>query len=86
MRLTALNSPSETRAEAISIRSTWLFKQGWAKVNFSEAEKETPEVCSPSRRVVSMISILRVATSPKIVVYSGVLAAKSRILSLMLSK
>ncbi len=33
--------------------------KSWAMVNFSEAENDTPLVCSPSRSVVSIISICR---------------------------
>ena len=62
MASTAFRSPSETRAEAISIRSTRnSSNNSLANVSFSEVEKETPEVCSPSRRVVSIISTVRMA-------------------------
>ena len=55
--LTAVNSPSETLAEAISILSTFnSSRSNLAIVNFSEDEKDIPDVCSPSRRVVSIIS------------------------------
>src|SRR5690606_660873 len=48
------------RAEAISILSTFTsVSSRRAMVSFSDGEKETPLVCSPSRRVVSMISIGR---------------------------
>ncbi len=54
---TVSNSPSETRAEATSIRGTWSSRRSsFAIPSFSDAEKDTPEVCSPSRRVVSMTS------------------------------
>ena len=57
---TALNSPSETLADAISILSTLSSSNNnLAKVSFSEAEKDTLEVCSPSLKVVSMISMIR---------------------------
>ena len=60
MLRTASNSPSETRAEAISIRFTPKSPSSTcAMLSFSCAANETPEVCSPSRRVVSMISIIR---------------------------
>ena len=55
---TASNSPSDTRAEATSTRST--FKSSNSKraiISFSWGTKDTPLVCSPSRSVVSMISI-----------------------------
>lgn len=56
---TALNSPSETRAEAISIRSMFnSCSNNLANVSFYDAVNDTPEVCSPSRRVVSIISIV----------------------------
>ena len=45
-------------ADAISILSTFnSVSKSWAIVSFSEGEKETPLVCSPSRRVVSIISM-----------------------------
>ena len=55
---TASNSPSDTRAEATSTRSA--FKSSSSKraiISFSWGTKDTPLVCSPSRSVVSMISI-----------------------------
>ena len=56
---TAESSPSDTLAEATSILSTFnSSNNNLAKVSFSDAEKDTPEVCSPSRRVVSIISII----------------------------
>ena len=56
--LTALNSPSETLADATSILSTFKSSNNnFAMVNFSEEGNETPDVCSPSRSVVSIISI-----------------------------
>ena len=59
MLFTALNSPSDTRAEATSIRSTFSSpSRSFASVSFSEDENDTPDVCSPSRRVVSIISIV----------------------------
>ena len=55
---TASNSPSDTLAEATSKRSTSnSSKSNFAIVNFSETENDTPDVCSPSRSVVSIISI-----------------------------
>ena len=52
------NSPSDTRADAISIRSTCnSVSSRRAILNFSWGANETPEVCSPSRKVVSNISI-----------------------------
>src|SRR5690606_37637404 len=60
MAFTAANSPSDTRAEAISILSTFTsVKSSCAMVSFSEAEKDTPLVCSPSRSVVSITSMYR---------------------------
>src|SRR5690606_26252750 len=60
--LTQSNSPCETRAEAISTRSTCSSsKSNCAMVSFSETENDTPDVCSPSRSVVSMISIILLA-------------------------
>jgi len=58
MCFTASNSPSETRAEAISIRLTPSSNSACAILSFSCAANETPVVCSPSRRVVSIISII----------------------------
>jgi len=59
MRHTPSSSPSATRAEAISSRSTFSsLTRRRAIFFFSWAVKETPFVCSPSRRVVSMISIM----------------------------
>ena len=49
---------SETRADAISRRFTPRSSNACAMLNFSCAAKETPDVCSPSRRVVSIISII----------------------------
>ncbi len=57
MARTACCSPCETRAEAISMRLTCSSSSNSrAMESFSRALKETPEVCSPSRSVVSMIS------------------------------
>ena len=55
---TASNSPEDTRADAISMRGT-LSSHNTSLVmfNFSDVENDTPEVCSPSRKVVSNISI-----------------------------
>ena len=52
------NSPEDTLAEAISMRGT-LSSHNTKRVmfNFSDVENETPDVCSPSRNVVSSISI-----------------------------
>ena len=55
---TALNSPLETRADATSILSTFnSFKSSFDIVSFSYSENDIPDVCSPSRSVVSIISI-----------------------------
>ena len=56
--LTESNSPDETRAEAISMRGM-LSSHSTSLVilSFSDVENDTPEVCSPSRNVVSNISI-----------------------------
>ena len=49
--LTELNSPTDTLAEAISILSIDnSLINNFEIVSFSEAEKETPDVCSPSLR------------------------------------
>ena len=49
-------SPCETRAEAISIRFTQSSSSSSRAIDsFSRALNETPEVCSPSRSVVSRI-------------------------------
>src|SRR5690606_23141747 len=62
MAFTQSNSPCETRADAISTRSTCSSSNSsCAMVSFSETENDTPDVCSPSRSVVSMISIVRPA-------------------------
>ena len=51
-------SPEDTRAEATSMRGTRSSRSMLrAILSFSEGEKLTPEVCSPSRRVVSKISM-----------------------------
>ena len=58
MRCTASSSPSLTRAEATSTRSTWSSSSSALHISsFSCGMKLTPLVCSPSRRVVSMISM-----------------------------
>ena len=52
---TASFSPLDTQADATSIRSTRSdFSKAWAMFTFSSGVNETPWVCSPSRRVVSM--------------------------------
>ena len=57
MDSTALRSPSLTRADATSMRSTPTSSRSCrAMVSFSLALKLTPAVCSPSRSVVSRIS------------------------------
>jgi hypothetical protein len=57
MRVTASRSPSETPADATSIRSTLRDpRSASAMLTFSEVENETWRVCSPSRRVVSSSS------------------------------
>ena len=57
---TEFNSPSDTLAEATSILSILSSSnRSFAIVNFSLGEYETPDVCSPSLRVVSIISRLR---------------------------
>ena len=57
MARTAASSPGETRAEAISIRLTRSSSSSRrAMESFSRALNDTPEVCSPSRSVVSKIS------------------------------
>ena len=56
---TEFNSPSETLAEATSMRSTFnSSNNNLESVSFSATENDTPEVCSPSLSVVSMISIV----------------------------
>ena len=56
--LTELSSPSDTLAEATSILSILRSSnKSFAIVSFSLGEYDTPEVCSPSLRVVSIISI-----------------------------
>ena len=51
-------SPDETRADAISMRGSFRSsRSSRAILIFSCRAKETPEVCSPSRSVVSIISI-----------------------------
>ena len=58
MPVTASFSPSETRAEATSRRSTFTFSNNRrAIISFSCGRKLTPLVCSPSRSVESMISM-----------------------------
>src|SRR5438477_6944159 len=63
--LTARSSPSLTRAEATSIRSTFTASSSRrAMVRFSSGIIEMPSACSPSRSVVSMISIRRILALP----------------------
>src|SRR5574344_2102126 len=58
MRFTASNSPLETLAEATSTLSTCSSSSNKrTMLNFSWLAKETPEVCSPSLRVVSSTSM-----------------------------
>ena len=58
---TARRSPSLTRADATSMRSTLtVSSRRCAIVRFSSGIIEMPSACSPSRSVVSMISIRRV--------------------------
>ena len=58
MSVTACFSPSLTRAEATSMRSTFTSRSSFFAIcSFSCGTNDTPLVCSPSRRVVSMISI-----------------------------
>ena len=57
---TARRSPSLTRAEATSMRSTLtVSSRRCAMVRFSSGIIEMPSACSPSRSVVSMTSIRR---------------------------
>ena len=61
---TASRSPSETRADATSILSTLTSRKSIrANMSFSCGTKDTPLVCSPSRSVESIISILLFFTS-----------------------
>ena len=54
---TASRSPSDTRADATSMRSTFRSLSSMrAMMSFSWGRKLTPLVCSPSRSVESMIS------------------------------
>src|SRR5574344_369252 len=58
MLFTASFSPSDTRADATSMRSTFMSISSMrAIISFSCGTKLTLLVCSPSRSVVSMISI-----------------------------
>ena len=53
IRLTASISPSETAAKPASITSTPSSSSFWAIRSLFSAIRDTPGVCSPSRRVVS---------------------------------
>ena len=56
---TVVNSPSETRADATSILSRHRSSsRRRARDSFSSAANDTPDVCSPSRKVVSKILII----------------------------
>ncbi len=56
---TALYSPLDTLAEATSILFTFSSsKSNLATASFSDSLKETPVVCSPSRKVVSITSMV----------------------------
>ena len=52
-----VENPVDTLADAISSLSNFTSSSSiLAMLSFSRALKDTPEVCSPSRRVVSIIS------------------------------
>ena len=53
MSFTASSSPSETAAKPASITSTPRSSSRCAILNLFSGVKDTPGVCSPSRRVVS---------------------------------
>jgi hypothetical protein len=53
IRLTASNSPSETAAKPASITSTPNSSRRCAMRSLFSGTRDTPGVCSPSRRVVS---------------------------------
>ena len=55
-------SPSEVIAEPASIKLTPISSSLVAILNFSWEVKETPGVCSPSRKVVSNILIFKKIT------------------------
>ena len=56
---TVVNSPSETRADATSILSRHRSSsRSLARDSFSSEANDTPDVCSPSRKVVSKILII----------------------------
>ena len=75
---TARFSPSDTRAEATSMRSTLSScRSRRAMSSFSWGMNDTPLVCSPSRSVVSMISIFRRSGLPMLQ-FSGGFQAESR--------
>ena len=58
MRLSVSNSPDDTRADVTSTRGIWSSSTSSLNIlSFSLLVKLTPEVCSPSRRVVSIISM-----------------------------
>jgi len=57
---TASKSPSEAIGNPASMTSTPRLANCRAMINFSEAVKDAPGLCSPSRRVVSKI-IMRLA-------------------------
>ena len=63
MPLTLSCSPSLTRAEPTSTRSAWRSSISRRVMDsFSWGRNDTPGVCSPSRRVVSIISTRRLVT------------------------
>jgi hypothetical protein len=53
MSLTASSSPSDTAAKPASITSTPSSSSRWAMRSLFSDTRDTPGVCSPSRRVVS---------------------------------
>jgi hypothetical protein len=61
---TASNSPSDAAGNPASMTSTPSWASAWAIASFASAVSAAPGVCSPSRSVVSKISIARVDPLP----------------------